>query len=528
MPEDTTAPTGGQGSTIPAIPPRTHERPRPDGDGEPTATNADRAPGGDQAPDADRAASGDRAPDADRATHADRAASGDRAPSGDQAPDADRAPDGHRVPGGDRVPGGEAPAPAGAAGGYLRVLGIPEYRAVFLAHSLSLLGVVVSEIALSVLVYDLTGSPLLSALTFAVGFLPYLLGGTLFAGVADRFPARRVLVVCDLLCAACVAVMALPGTPIGLLLALRCALAVVSPVFQGTRMATLADVLGDGDLFVLGRSLLRIVSQSALLVGYGCGGLLLTVLSPRHALLITVATFLASALLLRLGTRRRPARAGRGTPADGPLTGARRVLADRRTRLLLLLFWAPPLFCVVPEALAAPYADRIGAGSTGLGLLMCALPVGTIAGELFAGARLRPATRERVALPLLCFMLMPYLGFALAPGLGWTLCLLVLSGAGNAYTLGLDQWFVAAVPEELRGRAMTLNTAGLMTVQGVGMALAGVAAQFAGVPATVAGAGLLGTLVCVLLALSARRGAAPSGALRKNERPKCETGLTTM
>lgn len=159
---------------------------------------------------------------------------------------------------------------------------------------------------------------------------------------------------------------------------------------------------------------------------------------------------------------------------------------------------------------------------------MCALPVGTIAGELFAGARLRPATRERVALPLLCFMLLPYLGFALAPGLGWTLCLLVLSGAGNAYTLGLDQWFVAAVPEELRGRAMTLNTAGLMTVQGVGMALAGVAAQFAGVPATVAGAGLLGTLVCVLLALSARRGAAPSGALRKNERPKCETGLTTM
>ena len=59
--------------------------------------------------------------------------------------------------------------------GYRRVLAVPEFRIVFAAHALSLLGVVVTEIALSVLVYDLTGSPLLSALAFAVGFLPYLI-----------------------------------------------------------------------------------------------------------------------------------------------------------------------------------------------------------------------------------------------------------------------------------------------------------------------------------------------------------------
>lgn len=207
-------------------------------------------------------------------------------------------------------------APPARPTGYRRVLAVPEFRVVFAAHALSLLGVVVTEIALSVLVYDLTGSPLMSALAFAVGFLPYLIGGTLLAGVADRYPARRVLVVCDLVCAACVAAMVTPGTGIAVLLLLRCALAVVSPVFAGTRMATLVDVLGDGDLFVLGRSLLRIVSQSALLVGYGLGGLLLTVVSPRHALLITVGTFLTSAALLRLGTRRRPARASGGAPCS--------------------------------------------------------------------------------------------------------------------------------------------------------------------------------------------------------------------
>ncbi|MFJ6128554.1 MFS transporter [Streptomyces griseoviridis] len=406
----------------------------------------------------------------------------------------------------------------GRTAGYGRVFAVPEFRAVFAAHALSLLGVVVSEIALSVLVYDLTGSPLLSALTFALGFLPYLIGGTLLAGVADRFPARRVLVVCDLLCAGCVALMTVTGTHVAVLLALRCGVAVVSPVFQGTRMATLADILGDGDLFVLGRSLLRIVSQSALLIGYGLGGLLLVVLAPRHALLVTVATFCLSALLLRCGTRPRPARAATGGALvrDG-LSGARRVLADRRVRCLLLLFWAPAMFAVTPEALAAPYADDLAAGSAGLGLLMCALPVGTIAGELFAGARLRPAARERVALPLVCATLLPYLGFALRPGLAVSLLLLVVAGAGSAYTLGLDQWFVRAVPDELRGRAMTVLTAGLMAIQGAGMALAGVAAEFAGVTATVAGAGVLGTVSSLLLAREAVR-----------TRPKGETGLTGM
>ncbi|MEU5097713.1 MFS transporter [Streptomyces sp. NPDC020996] len=413
-----------------------------------------------------------------------------------------------------------APAPEPAPPpGYTQVFAVREFRAVFAAHALSLLGVIVSEIALSVLIYDLTGSPLMSALTFALGFLPYAVGGTLLAGIADRFPARRVLVVCDLAQAACTALMVAPGTHTAVLLALRCCVAVVSPVFQGTRMATLADILGDGDLFVLGRSLLRIVSQSALLVGYGLGGLLLVAVSPRHALLITVGTFCASAALLRFGTRRRPARAGAGSALaqDSPKGGARQLLADRRVRVLLLLFWVPPMFAVVPEALAAPYADQLAAGSVGLGLLMCALPVGTIAGELYAGARLRPATRERIALPLVCLTLLPYAGYAFRPGLAVSLLLLAVSGTGSAYTLGLDQWFVRAVPEESRGRAMTLLTAGLMTIQGAGMALAGVAAQFAGVTATVVGAGVLGTACCTLLAREAVR-----------TRPKDETGLTSI
>ncbi|WP_424891225.1 MFS transporter [Streptomyces sp. XH2] len=381
-------------------------------------------------------------------------------------------------------------------GGYRAVLAVREFRAVFAAHLLSLLGLVTGELALSVLVYRVTGSPLLSALAFALGFLPYLLGGTLFAGVADRCPARRVLVVCNLLCAASAVVMALPGAPVAVLLAMRCFSALIGPVLAGTRSATLGDVLGEGDLFVLGRSLIRIATQGAQLAGFAAGGLLLTAVSPRTALLCTAAGFLASALLLRFGTRRRPSRAAGGAGLAGAsLSGARQLLADRRTRALLLLSWCPPFFLVAPESLAAPYADAIGAGTVGVGLLMCGMPVGTVLGEVLAGSLLGPRGRERITLPAATVLLLPFLLYVLRPSLGLALFAVALAGLGAAYTLGLDQWFVAAVPEELRGRAMTLQTAGTMTVQGLGMALAGAAASYVPVHWVVAGSGLIGTLV---------------------------------
>ncbi|MEU3904822.1 MFS transporter [Streptomyces goshikiensis] len=404
------------------------------------------------------------------------------------------------------------------AGGYRTVFRIREFRAVFAAHLLSVLGVVIAEISLTVLVYRLTGSPLMSALTFALGFLPYALGGTLLAGTADRYPARRVLVGCDLVCAACAAAMVLPGTPVAGILVLRCAMAFVAPLFQGARAASLADVLGPGDAFVLGRSLLRMVAQSAQLTGFGIGGLLLTVLAPREAVALTAAGFLGSALLLRFGTRSRPARAGAGAPPMSVGAGLRAVLGERRLRALILLFWLPPVFVIVPEALLAPYADGIGAGTAALGLLMCAQPVGVIAGELWAGSALSPRTRSRIVVPLATAAPLPLLGYALRPGAAVLFVLLLLAGLAHAHTLGLDQMYVDAVPGELRGRAMTLLSTGLMTFQGVGMALAGLAAEFLPVHVVVTGAAALGTAVVVLLFAELRAAGRPSGG------PGNETG----
>ncbi|WP_424528197.1 MFS transporter [Sphaerisporangium viridialbum] len=405
--------------------------------------------------------------------------------------------------------------------GYGAVFVAPEFRAVFVAHAMSTLGSIVCEIALAVLVYRLTGSPLLSALTFAFGLLPYVLGGTLLSSLADRFPARRVLVVCDLVSAACAAGMLLPGMPVALLLVLRCVIAAVAPVFTGTRASTLGDILGGGDLFVLGRSVIRIVAQSAQLAGFAMGGLLLAVASPRTVLALTVATFLGSAVLLRFGTRRRPARAatGGGTVLGASLSGMRLLLADRRIRALLLLSWVPPMFVVVSEALLTSYADSLRLSPAGLGLLMCGMPIGAITSETLVGSLLGPRGRARLTMPVAVLAMLPALGYAFEPSLGWALVCQILTGCGISYSLGLDQWFIAAVPEELRGRAMTLMTAGLMTAQGLGMTLAGTAAEFFPVHQVIAFGGVLG-IVCVSAVLRSVRTSARSTVHRAEAPPQ--------
>lgn len=82
-------------------------------------------------------------------------------------------------------------------------------------------------------------------------------------------------------------------------------------------------------------------------------------------------------------------------------------LAVPGLRPLLLLTWLPPTPVVAPEALAAPYADQLGGGSTATGLLLGAAPAGSVLGEILAGTLLRPSVRVRLVLPLGGLMFVP-------------------------------------------------------------------------------------------------------------------------
>ncbi|MFG1687551.1 MFS transporter [Nonomuraea sp. NPDC049269] len=390
--------------------------------------------------------------------------------------------------------------PAAARARYRDALAVPEFRAIFLSHVICMLGTIVTQFALTVLVYRQTRSPFLAALVFTVAFVPYLFGGVLLSALADRMAIRRLLVGCNLTTAALAAAMASTGSPVGVVLVLAFGMGLVAPVFAGARAALLPRIL-DGDAYIAGRSLFRLVAQGAQVGGFALGGLLLIALTPRAALLLNTGAFLTSAALLAAGVKSRPAvtSATSLSLVRDSLAGLGKVFRLVPLRRVLVFGWAVPAIGVTPEALAAPYAQLAGFGTVGLGLLMSALPVGTVLGEVLCLWIPSPARRLRLIVPLALLMFLPQLAFGLRPGLPLAVGLLVLSGMGLAHHLGLDQLLMDAAPEPVVGRALSIQTAGLMFWQGIGFAVAGSAAQWVAPPMVITAGAVVGLAVVALL-----------------------------
>ena len=172
---------------------------------------------------------------------------------------------------------------------------------------ISLLGDQLARVALTVLVFQRTGSPLLTALTYAATFLPVVVAGPLLGGLADRFPRRRLLITADLLRAAIFALMALPGVPLWLLLAMVLFASTVEAPWAAARAPLLRDILQDEDGYLRGSGLDETLDQSGQIVGFAAAGLLLVVFSPTAALLLNALSFLFSALVVRLLVQHRAA-----------------------------------------------------------------------------------------------------------------------------------------------------------------------------------------------------------------------------
>ena len=96
-------------------------------------------------------------------------------------------------------------------------------------------------------------------------------------------------------------------------------------------------------------------------------------------------------------------------------------------------------------------------------------------------------------------MFCPLIAFAASPRLGPAIALLVTSGLGSAWAVGLDGLLIDVTPLPLRGRALALQGAGLMFTQGAGFALWGIAGQYAPLVAVIPAAGVAGAVAVVTL-----------------------------
>jgi MFS family permease len=353
-----------------------------------------------------------------------------------------------------------------------------------------------------VLVYAHTGSALLAAAAYAASIAPQFLGGLLLSGLADRWPRRSVMIVCDLARAPLAALMALSGMPTGVQIGLLCAVTALGAPFGSARAAIVPEVLGDA--FPLGTAITMTTYQAAQVAGFVAGGAVVGFFGARAALCVDAGTFLASAAIVAFGVRARPAPAAVRTAAkngEGVLATARLLLGQRAVRVPLLLGLLSAAYNV-PEAIAVPLAHVAGGGPVAAGAVMAAPALGAAVGVTAITMLVGPDARQRMTVPLAFGACAILTAAALRPGLAGILVILLASGLCDSYQVGANAAFVAAVPDERRGQAFGLAIAGMQLGQGAAMILAGVIASQADPWLAVAVSGAIGAAASLLIVLN--------------------------
>ena len=129
--------------------------------------------------------------------------------------------------------------------------------------------------------------------------MPAFVGGLTLSGLADRLPRRQVMIASDLSRAVLVAIMAIPGMPVFLMICIFGAVTMIGAPFNAARAALYPEIL-TGDLYVLGTAVTLTTLQFAQVIGFAAGGAIVELFGVRTSLLVDSATFVVSALITRV------------------------------------------------------------------------------------------------------------------------------------------------------------------------------------------------------------------------------------
>jgi MFS family permease len=337
-------------------------------------------------------------------------------------------------------------------------LKIADFRFLLAGNLISGLGSGVLVVALPYQVFRLTGSTAATGLTLAAESLPALLVGPVAGVFVDRWDRRRLMIATDLLRAVAVAGILLADRP-DRLAWLYVALVVEnlgSVFFRPAARALVPMVVGTGPELVSANSLVALDNGIVRLVGPPLGAVLLSLFGLSALVLLDVASYLVSALMIMsTRVRVRPTAVGRIGAVLAELGAGLRFIGHQRTLRGLLLvsvtfFTANGVF----TALLIPYmTTRFGNHPEVIGYLLSALGIGYLLGAPLA-ARLVRRRPPAVLLVLAqagvgaCFMTL-----ANAP----TAAVAILAGGlaglpGSLLLVTVQTTIQRATPDPLRGR----------------------------------------------------------------------------
>jgi len=372
------------------------------------------------------------------------------------------------------------------------------YRLFFSGQLASLVGTMMQQIAMSWLIYRLTGSPFYLGLIGFTGQIPTFLFSSLAGVFADRHDRRRLLVVIQTLSmiqAFLLAALTLTNTIlIWHIIVLSIFLGCMNAFDIPTRHSFVVDIVTNKKDLGNAIALNSFMFNGARLVGPSIAGILIGIAGEGICFLVNGFSFLAviAALLGMKIPRKRKAEAPE--PVLHGLKEGYRYSSGFLPIRYILLFLGLVSFVGLPYYVLLPVfaKDILHGGSGTLGFLMGAAGAGALTGALYLASRRTVRGLGRLVAVAAFIFAATVIAFSFSRHLGLSIFLMFVAGMAVMIQItSCNTILQTIVDEEMRGRVMGFLAMAFMGMAPFGNLLAGIVADRIGAPDTLVISGVI-------------------------------------
>jgi MFS family permease len=383
-------------------------------------------------------------------------------------------------------PAGEADRPGRVA--FLRGLAIDltplrssrDFRRLWFGNAISLLGSMLTTVAIPYQVYRLTGSTLAVGLLGLAALVPLLTISFLGGAIADAVDRRRLLIVSDLGLAAIsgllVANAALAHPRLAALYAAE-ALGTAFYAIQRPAMDALVPRLVGEDQIASAAAVQGIYGSFGHVGGPALGGILIASAGLTATYAVDVVTFTASLVAAMLLPKMPPLEAVARPGLKAIVEGFRFVRQKPELKGIFAVDTVAMVFGM-PSALFPAFGEQFGGGARTVGFLYAAPYAGALLATLLSGW----VTRVRRQGLGVCIAASAWgaaiVGFGFAPSLWPALLFLALAGGADDWSAILRSTILLTVtPDSMRGRLSGIELAQVASAPTLGNVEAGALAS---------------------------------------------------
>jgi MFS family permease len=390
-----------------------------------------------------------------------------------------------------------------------RALSHRNFRLWFVGQGLSLVGTWMQMMAQQVLVYRLTGSAAALGVVTAIGLIPLIPLALWGGSIADRVPRRTVILLAQtamMVQAFLLALLSWTGAvQLWHVYLMALLLAAAQAIDLPARQAFVVDMVDGTEDLTNAIALNSAIFNGARALGPALAGALVAAVGEGPAFFLNGLSFLAVIISLLMMRNLPTLRAAKAAPLTRHMIEGVRYVMSEKTILVLTSLVAVSAFLSMPYNTLMPVmADQVLKESAApivaalcidpsalfrcrapealpLGMLLTAVGIGAVTGALLVASL--PDTARRGRLLTLGNLLFPALLLAFAASRSFPLSMAILIGVGMSFVAQnalANTLIQLIVPNQLRGRVMSLYTLTFQSAMRLGGLQAGFVADSLG------------------------------------------------